>query len=60
MSHTIAPVLGEATVQELREAVHGEIVTPAYDGYVRCAGSGTACTTGTERPSSSVAAALRT
>jgi FAD/FMN-containing dehydrogenase len=33
MSHTIAPVLGEATVQELREAVHGEIVTPADDGY---------------------------
>jgi FAD/FMN-containing dehydrogenase len=33
MSHTIAPVLGEATVQELREAVHGEVVTPADDGY---------------------------
>jgi FAD/FMN-containing dehydrogenase len=33
MSHTIAPVLGEATVQELREAVRGEIVTPADDGY---------------------------
>ena len=27
MSHTIAPVLGEATVQELREAIRGEIVT---------------------------------
>jgi FAD/FMN-containing dehydrogenase len=33
MSHTIAPVLGEATVQELREAVRGEIVTPGEDGY---------------------------
>jgi len=33
MSHTIAPVLGEATVQELREAVRGEIVTPDDDGY---------------------------
>jgi FAD/FMN-containing dehydrogenase len=33
MSHTIAPVLGEATVQELREAVRGEILTPADDGY---------------------------
>ena len=28
MTHTIAPVLGEATVQELREAVRGEVVTP--------------------------------
>src|ERR1700733_14807115 len=33
MSHTITPVLGEATIQELREAVRGEIVTPADDGY---------------------------
>jgi FAD/FMN-containing dehydrogenase len=33
MSHTIAPVLGEATVQELREAIRGEIVTSADDGY---------------------------
>jgi FAD/FMN-containing dehydrogenase len=33
MSHTIAPVLGEATVQELREAVRGEIVTSADEGY---------------------------
>jgi len=28
------PVLGEATVQELREAVQGEILTPADDGYL--------------------------
>ena len=33
MSHTLAPVLGEATVQELREAVRGEIVTAADAGY---------------------------
>src|SRR4051794_6751192 len=33
MSQTIAPVLGKATVQELREAVRGEIVAPTDDGY---------------------------
>src|ERR1700733_5536422 len=33
MSHTIAPVLGEATVQGLRDSVRGEIVTPGDDGY---------------------------
>jgi FAD/FMN-containing dehydrogenase len=33
MSHTIAPVLGEATLQELRETVRGEILTPADIGY---------------------------
>ena len=33
MSQTIAPVLGEATVQELRDAARGEIVTPADDSY---------------------------
>jgi FAD/FMN-containing dehydrogenase len=33
MSQTISPVLGEATVQELREAVRGEILTPGDDGY---------------------------
>jgi FAD/FMN-containing dehydrogenase len=33
MSQTIAPVLGEATVQELREAVRGEILAPGDDGY---------------------------
>src|SRR5271169_330679 len=33
MSQAIAPVLGEATVQELREAVRGEIVTPSDPGY---------------------------
>jgi FAD/FMN-containing dehydrogenase len=33
MSDTIVPVLGEATIQELRESVRGEIFTPAGDGY---------------------------
>jgi FAD/FMN-containing dehydrogenase len=33
MSQTLAPVLGEATVQELREAVRGEMFTPGDDGY---------------------------
>jgi FAD/FMN-containing dehydrogenase len=33
MSQTITPVLGEATVQELREAVRGEILTSEDDGY---------------------------
>src|ERR671923_243702 len=33
MSQTIDPVLGEATVQELREAVRGEILAPGDDGY---------------------------
>src|SRR6201995_2327480 len=33
MSQTIAPVLGEATVQELREAIRGETLTPADEGY---------------------------
>ena len=33
MSDTIVPVLGEATIQELRESVRGEIFTPGTDGY---------------------------
>jgi FAD/FMN-containing dehydrogenase len=33
MSQTITHVLGEATIQELREAVRGEILTPNDDGY---------------------------
>jgi FAD/FMN-containing dehydrogenase len=33
MSQTIAPVLGEATIQELREAVRGKIFTPSDEGY---------------------------
>ncbi len=34
MSATITPVLGEATVQELREAIHGRVLRPGDDGYV--------------------------
>src|SRR5215213_2861714 len=37
MSQTIAPVLGEATVQDLRESVRGEILTPADDAYAEAA-----------------------
>jgi FAD/FMN-containing dehydrogenase len=33
MSTTIAPVLGEATVQELRESIHGRVLRPDDDGY---------------------------
>ena len=33
MTQTINPVLGEATVQELREAVRGEVLAPSDDGY---------------------------
>ncbi len=37
MSHTIAPVLGEATLQELREAVRGEILLPNDAAYAEAA-----------------------
>jgi FAD/FMN-containing dehydrogenase len=37
MSDTIAPILGEATIQELRAAVKGQIVTPGDDGYAEAA-----------------------
>jgi FAD/FMN-containing dehydrogenase len=33
MSHTIAPILGEATIQELRESVRGRVITPGDAGY---------------------------
>ena len=33
MSVTTRTVLGEATVQELREAVRGAVITPADEGY---------------------------
>jgi FAD/FMN-containing dehydrogenase len=33
MSHTIAPVLGEATIQELREAIRGDVLSPEDSGY---------------------------
>ena len=34
MSETLTRVLGEATVQELRDTVRGEVFTPADDGYL--------------------------
>jgi FAD/FMN-containing dehydrogenase len=37
MSQTIEPVLGEATVQELREAIRGAVITPADDAYAEAA-----------------------
>ena len=33
MSATMSPVIGEATVQELREAVRGEVIAPGDEGY---------------------------
>ena len=33
MSATISPVIGEATLQELREAVKGEVLAPGDTGY---------------------------
>ena len=33
MSSTLAPVLGEASVQELRDALRGELLQPGDDGY---------------------------
>jgi FAD/FMN-containing dehydrogenase len=33
MSHNITPVLGEATLQELREAICGQTLTPVDRGY---------------------------
>ena len=37
MSATVTPVIGEATVQELREAVRGEVFAPGDDGYAEAA-----------------------
>jgi FAD/FMN-containing dehydrogenase len=37
MSDTIAPILGEATIQELRAAVKGQVFTPGDDGYAEAA-----------------------
>ena len=56
MSTTIAPVLGDATVQELREAIHGRVLRPKDEATRRRAGSGTAPSTlGVRRRSSSAA-----
>ena len=42
MSETLVGVLGEATVQELRDALRGEILTPGDDGFLEasCAWNG--------------------
>jgi hypothetical protein len=37
MSDTLAPILGEATIGELRAAVKGQIFTPDDDGYAEAA-----------------------
>jgi FAD/FMN-containing dehydrogenase len=34
MTEMLAPVLGEATVQELRDALRGELLLPGDDGYI--------------------------
>jgi FAD/FMN-containing dehydrogenase len=36
-NETITPVLGEATIQELREAIRGRVLRPSDDGYVEAA-----------------------
>ncbi len=46
MTETVAPVLGEATLEELRQAARGEVLMPRTNATRRQAGSGTACTTG--------------
>jgi len=38
MSGTLAPVLGEASVQELRDALRGELLQPGDDGYEEAKG----------------------
>jgi FAD/FMN-containing dehydrogenase len=37
MTKTVTPVLGEATLEELRQAVHGEVVTPGEPAYAETA-----------------------
>jgi len=37
MSHTITPVLGEATVQDLRETIRGTTLVPGDTGYSEAA-----------------------
>src|SRR5215472_225545 len=38
MTEMLAPVLGEATVQELREGLRGEVLLPGDDGYAEAKG----------------------
>ena len=37
MSHTITPVLGEATLQDLRETIRGEMLVAGEPGYAEAA-----------------------
>ena len=37
MTGTLTPTLGEATLQELREAIHGSVLCPGEDGYAEAA-----------------------
>ena len=60
MTDTTAPVLGEATIQELREGVRGEVLGRQDRATPRRAASGTARTTDGVRRSSSGAPAPRT
>jgi FAD/FMN-containing dehydrogenase len=39
MTQSIAPVLGEATVQDLRETVRGPVLAPGDDGYLEACGA---------------------
>ena len=38
MTEMLAPVLGEATVQELRDALRGDVLLPGDDGYTEAKG----------------------
>ena len=38
MTDTLAPVLGEATIQELRDATRGDVFTAGDDGYEEACG----------------------
>jgi FAD/FMN-containing dehydrogenase len=37
MNTTMTPTLGDATVQELRDAIHGQVLRPGDDGYQEAA-----------------------
>ena len=45
MSSTITPVLGEATMQELRESLQGDVALPNEDAYAEQHRYGTEHTT---------------
>jgi FAD/FMN-containing dehydrogenase len=37
MTRTLTPALGDATVQELRDTIHGDVLRPGEDGYLEAA-----------------------